>query len=134
MIPTINKCDPIYELSSSTIIAHMDYTDPKGNIIPFSLSESNPMTVSPIMAHVVTFQTHQKLPPKKIRKHSDLYMATVSADLNQAQPGLLGDMQVQLGNSIALLYPTWSIQCTPDGSKITCNAPESGYLRSLKMD
>ncbi|CAB3241890.1 unnamed protein product [Arctia plantaginis] len=43
-IPTINKCDPIYELSSSTIIGHMDYTDPKGNIIPFSLSESNPMT------------------------------------------------------------------------------------------
>ncbi|CAB3252787.1 unnamed protein product [Arctia plantaginis] len=74
-IPTINKCDPIYELSSSTIIGHMDYTDPK-----------------------------------------------VSADLNQAQPGLFGDMQVQLGNSSAFLYPTWSIQCTPDGSKITCNA------------
>ncbi|CAB3252782.1 unnamed protein product [Arctia plantaginis] len=47
---------------------------------------------------------------------------SVSADLNQAQPGLFGDMQVQLGNSSAFLYPTWSIQCTPDGSKITCNA------------
>lgn len=135
--PKERECDVVSMISDSDIHLRFSYKKTSGDVIPFSLYRSNPAATQPITIHLLNIQTESIQSYKTLRSHGRITLGSSGADLNQGQPGLLGDLQIPLEETPSgdkWTYPLWSIQCDVSAYKYSCDSSDSGYNNSLKSD
>lgn len=108
IVPDYNVCDGILVKTNTIITLDIEHTSKTGNILNFKLSPSAPQISSPLPLHLLNYMINSVEDSKYIRLHQGSFYAVGACDLNNPIPGLLGDMQVGLGNEESV-YPKWAV-------------------------